>query len=203
VSLVAARTLVLASASATRAALLERAGFRVLRDPASVDEDEVKAAFRSEKSDAASCAIALAEAKAERVSRRHPGDLVIGADQILDCNGVWFDKPPDLAHARAQLVALRGKRHELATAVTVYRDGANLWHEVDLPRLTMRAFSDDFLDAYIADCGEEILGCVGAYQLEALGAQLFERIEGDFFAILGLPLLPLLGFLRAHDAALQ
>jgi septum formation protein len=197
-TLLARRSIVLASASVTRAQLLERAGLRVLCDAAAVDEAEVKAAFRAEKSDAATCATALAEAKAERVSRRHPGDLVVAADQILDCNGVWFDKPPDLAHARAQLMALSGRRHELVTAVTVFRDGENLWHVTERARLRMRALSADFVDAYLAACGESVLGSVGAYQLEGLGAQLFDRVEGDFFAILGLPLLPLLGFLREH-----
>jgi septum formation protein len=183
--------------------LLERAGFRVVKDPASIDEDEVKAAFRAETKDAARCAVALAEAKAARVSRRHPGDLVIGADQMLDCNGVWLDKPPDVAHARAQLIALRGKRHELVCAVTVYRDGERLWHWIDRAQLEMRVFSDEFLDAYMAACGEALLGSVGAYQLEGMGVHLFARVEGDFFSILGLPLLPLLDFLRSHDAALR
>jgi septum formation protein len=191
--------LVLASASAARAAILENAGFRVTRVPAAIDEDEVKAAFRREGGDAATCATALATAKAERISRRHRGALVVGADQMLVCGDVWFDKPPDLDHARAQLVALRGRTHELVTAAVVFRDGADLWHHVARARLTMRPFSDAFLDEYLAAAGERVLGSVGAYQLEGLGVHLFSRIEGDYFTILGLPLLPLLDFLRAQQ----
>lgn len=133
-----------------------------------------------------------------RVSRKVPGALVIGADQILDCAGVWFDKPPDLDHARAHLVALRGREHRLATAVCVVRDGQRLWHHREAPRLTMRAFSDAFLDAYIALEGRAMLVSVGGYRLEGPGVQLFSTIAGDHSAILGLPLLPLLEFLRGH-----
>lgn len=191
--------LVLASASPARASILENAGFRVTRAPAAIDEAAVKEAFRREGADAASCAVALATAKAERVSRRHSGALVVGADQLLVCGDVWFDKPPDLDHARAQLTALRGRTHELVTAVVVFRDGQDLWHHVARPRLTMRSFSDTFLDEYLAAAGPDVLGSVGAYQLEKLGAHLFARVEGDYFSILGLPLLPLLDFLRAQQ----
>jgi len=196
------RPIVLASASAPRAAILASAGIEVLRDPAGVDEDEIKRSFRSEGLDAARCAAALAETKAMRVSARHTDALVVGADQMLDCAGTWFDKPRDRNEARAQLVALRGKRHELVSAVTVVKNGAVIWHLVDRPRLTMRAFSDNFLDAYLAALGNEALMSVGVYQLEGLGAQLFERIDGDYFSILGLPLLPLLDFLRGHGVVL-
>jgi septum formation protein len=120
----------------------------------------------------------------------------------LDCAGTWFDKPRDRNEARAQLVALRGKRHELISAVTVVKNGAVIWHVVDRPRLTMRSFSDRFLDAYLAALGDDALASVGVYQLEGLGAQLFERIDGDYFSILGLPLLPLLDFLRGHGVVL-
>jgi septum formation protein len=190
--------LVLASASAARAAILENAGFEVTRVPAALDEAEVKEAFRREGADAASCAVALATAKAERISRRRPGALVVGADQMLLCGDVWFDKPPDLDHARAQLRALRGRTHELVTAVVVFRDGTELWHHVARARLTMRPFSDAFLDEYLGAAGESVLRSVGAYQLEGLGAHLFSRIDGDYFTVLGLPLLPLLEFLRAR-----
>jgi len=192
------RPLVLASASAARAALLENAGFSVTRSPAMIDEAEVKEAFRREGADPATCATALATAKAERISRRHDGELVIGADQMLVCGDVWFDKPPDLDHARAQLMALRGRTHQLVTAIVVFRDGEDLWHHVARARLTMWAFPDDFLDRYLAAAGESVLGSVGAYQLEGLGAQLFTHIEGDYFTILGLPLLPLFDFLRTQ-----
>jgi septum formation protein len=193
---------VLASASATRAAILAHAGLEVLRDSSGVDEDEIKRSFRREGLDAASCATALAETKAMRVAARHTGALVIGADQMLDCAGTWFDKPRDRDEARAQLLALRGKRHELVSAVAVVRNGAVIWRLVDRSRLTMRAFSDAFLDTYIAALGDDVLSSVGVYQLEGLGAQLFDKIEGDYFSILGLPLLPLLDFLRGHGAVM-
>jgi septum formation protein len=195
--------LVLASASPARGELLRRAGIAFTVAPAAIDEEEIKAAFRAERRSAAECAIALAEAKASRVARRHPGGLVIGADQMLVCDGVWFDKPGDLAAARTQLLALRGKRHELASAVCVVRDGERLWHFVDRSTLTMRDFSDGFLDHYLAAVGSAVLGAVGAYHLEGLGVQLFARIEGGYFAILGLPLLPLLDFLRGHGVVAQ
>ena len=190
--------LVLASASAARAELLRRAGVSFTVAPASIDEAEIKAAFRAERLGTAECANALAEAKALRAARRHPDALVIGADQMLVCDGAWFDKPADRAAARAQLVALRGKRHELISAVCVVRGGERLWHFVDRSALVMRDFSDAFLDTYLDAAGADVLGSVGAYRLEAIGVQLFARIEGGYFAILGLPLLPLLDFLRGH-----
>ncbi|HZS83110.1 MAG TPA: Maf family protein [Stellaceae bacterium] len=190
--------LVLASGSASRAALLRRAGLCFETEAAAIDETEIKASFRAEGSKATDCAVALAEAKATSVSRRRPGALVIGADQILVCNGAWFDKPPDRAAASDQLRSLRGCRHELVSAVCVVENGARLWRFVDCPRLTMRAFTDDFLADYLAAAGDEILASVGAYQLEGLGVQLFAEVDGDFFSILGLPLLPLLEFLRGR-----
>jgi septum formation protein len=190
--------LVLASGSAIRADLLRRAGVDFAVETAAVDEAAIKQSFHAERLPAADCAVALAEAKASRVSRRHPGALVIGADQMLVCDGAWYDKPRDRAAARDELRSLRGKRHELVGAVCVVRDGERLWHFVDRSSLTMRDFSDKFLDDYLAAVGDAALGAVGAYHLEGLGVQLFARIEGGYFAILGLPLLPLLDFLRGH-----
>jgi septum formation protein len=190
--------LVLASASPARGELLRRAGIAFIAAPAAIDEAEIKAAYLAESRPAAECAAALAETKAARVARRHPGNLVVGADQILICEDAWFDKPADLAAARAQLLALRGKRHELVSAICVVRDGERLWHFVDRSTLTMRNFSDAFLEDYLAAAGSDALGSVGAYRLEAMGVQLFSRIEGGYFAILGLPLLPLLEFLRGY-----
>jgi septum formation protein len=191
---------VLASSSRTRARLLEEAGLAVTCDPATIDEGAMKLRCRTEGRDACACAASLADAKAACVAERHEGALVIGADQILVSGEDWFDKPEDRVAARRQLLRLRGKPHELVTSVAVWRGNRALWRHVERPRLLMRDFSDDFLDAYLAACGEGILASVGAYQLEHLGAQLFERIEGDYFAILGLPLLPLLGFLREAGA---
>ncbi|HYZ42085.1 MAG TPA: Maf family protein [Stellaceae bacterium] len=189
--------LVLASASTVRARLLAAAGVDFRIEPADLDEGSFKQACRAEGRDAAGCALALAEAKARRVAARCDRALVIGADQLLVCREVWFDKPVDLGQARTQLQALRGRTHELVTAGCAVQDGSRLWHSVSRPRLTMRHFTDDFLDDYILAGGADILGSVGAYRLEDRGVQLFERIEGDYFAILGLPLLELLGFLRA------
>jgi len=192
--------LVLASASAARAQLLHQAGLSFRVDPAAIDEGALKRRAREHGNSAAACALALAAAKAEAGSRRNPGALVIGADQMLVAGDDWYDKPPDLAAARQQLQSLRGRTHELVTAVGVAQDGAMLWHAVDRPRLTMREFSDAFLDVYIAAEGETLLGSVGAYRLEGRGVQLFSGISGDYFAVLGLPLLELLGFLRRFGA---
>lgn len=196
----AAAPLVLASASRARALLLRQAGLEVIADPAAIDEARIKASCQAEARDPADCASMLAEAKATRVAERHAGTLVIGADQLLVCGAEWFDKPSDRAAARRQLQRLAGQRHELVTAATVCRDRAVLWRHVERPALTMRRFDERFLDAYLAAAGDSVLGAVGAYELEGLGVQLFERIEGDYFSILGLPLLPLLGFLRQAGA---
>lgn len=190
--------LVLASASAVRARLLADAGLAVTRDAAAVDEADVKASLKAEGVGAAEVAEALAELKAVKVSRRHAGALVIGCDQMLECDGAWFDKPDTIAAARVQLLALAGRPHRLLTAAVVVRDGARLWHHGTRATLTMRRFSEEFLDAYLAAVGGAALASVGAYQLEGPGAQLFARIDGDYFSILGLPLLPLLDFLRQH-----
>lgn len=194
----AAPRVVLASGSRTRAAMLERAGVPVTLAPAAVDEEEVKLAGRGEGVPVEAVAEMLAELKAKRVTHRHPGALVIGADQMLDCDGEWFDKPAGRTEARDQLKALRGKTHRLVSCAVVLRDGERLWHHTDRARLAMRPFSDAFLERYLDAAGADALQSVGAYQLEGLGAQLFQRVDGDFFTILGLPLLPLLGFLRVH-----
>lgn len=178
--------------------MLRQAGLAIQQEAAGVDEDMVKQSLRSEGSDAAHVALTLADLKAQHISRRHPGAFVIGADQMLECNGVWFDKPPDMEHARGHLEALRGKKHELITAAVVVRAGARIWQHVDRAALTMRPFSDAFIDGYLETVGDEVCGTVGAYRLEGVGAQLFSRVDGDFFTILGLPLLPLLDFLRGH-----
>lgn len=199
-SLAPGEPIYLASASPTRKRLLEAAGIPVIAEPAAVDEAEIKSAFHADRRGADDCALALAEAKAQRVSARHPSALVVGADQMLDCDGTWFDKPADLSQARAHLQALRGRRHRLISAVAVLRGGTRLWHTVDQAELAMRSFSDEFLHRYLAAAGADALHSVGAYQLEGIGAQLFATVDGDFFTILGLPLLPLLDFLRGHGA---
>ena len=144
------------------------------------------------------CAVALAKAKARAVAKRRPSALVIGADQILVADGKWFDKPDNLEEAADQLKQLRGRSHVLATAACAIQDKTLLWRAVASPKLTMRCFGEGFLASYIEAEGDAVLGSVGAYRLEGRGVQLFARIEGDHFAILGLPLLELLEFLRSR-----
>lgn len=190
--------LILASGSKARAAMLEGAGVAVACHPADVDEGALKASCRGQGASVAAAAEALAEAKARHVAQRHPGAFVLGADQMLECEGDWFDKPADRDGARAQLRRLRGRTHRLVSAAVVVRDADRLWHHTDAADLAMRPFSDAFLEQYLDACGEAVLHSVGAYHLEGLGAQLFDRVDGDFFTILGLPLLRVLGFLRDH-----
>jgi septum formation protein len=188
--------LILASASVARATLLHAAGLDFTVRPADLDEAAIKEAARVAGKGAIEAATALAAAKACAVSRQMPDAYVVGADQILTLDDRWFDKPRDLAETRAQLLALRGRRHTLATAVCAARHGVPLWQAASAPQLTMRRFSDDFLRCYLGAEGESLLASVGAYRLEGRGVQLFARISGDHFAVLGLPLLELLGFLR-------
>lgn len=190
-------SLVLASASASRRRMLEAAGLAFEVDPPRADEEAAKASLRAAGLKPRDQADALAELKALSVSRRRP-DFVIGADQMLAIEGEVLDKPRDVEEARAHLHRMRGKTHELLTAAVVAREGAIIWRHVDTPRLVMRDFSDAFLDDYLQQAGQGVLASLGAYQLEGLGAQLFARVEGDFFSVLGLPLLPLLAFLREH-----
>jgi septum formation protein len=191
---------VLASASVSRRRLLEAAGlsFRVV--PSEVDEGALKRRLAAQAADPEVVADALARTKAESVSARMPQALVIGADQVLALEDELFDKPRDLAAARAQLIELRGKTHRLLTAVSLALGGNAIWHSMQPATLTMRPFSDEFLEQYLAIAGANVAHSVGAYELEGLGIQLFERVEGDYFAILGLPLLPLLAELRARGA---
>jgi septum formation protein len=192
--------LILASASAARQRLLADAGVMAEIDPAHIDETAIKEECRRSGRSSAECAAGLAEAKARAVAARHPADLILGADQLLDCAGEWYDKPSNRDDARDQLRRLRGRSHVLVTAAAVVRDDERLWQAVEQPRVTMRAFSDAFLERYLDAMGERVLKTVGGYELEGLGAQLMEKVEGDYFAILGLPLLPLLQILRGAGA---
>lgn len=164
--------------------------------PADVDEAAIKTA-RADRLPA-EIAMILAEEKAKAVSANHPADLVIGADQILECEGVLFDKPDGWTGARDHMEKLRGKTHRLISACCVAEAGAIVWRETAMAHLTMRPFSDTFLDHYLATAGDGTLASVGAYRLEEMGVQLFSRVDGDHATILGLPLLPLLDFLRAR-----
>ena len=191
-------TLVLASSSRSRKTMLTAAGVSFIADPASVDEGAVKKTLSAKQANATTVAETLAMMKADEVSHRHPEALVIGSDQMLACGGRWFDKPVDRATAKAQLLDLRGRKHELIAAVTVVRGNRPLWRHLDRASLVMRAFSEAFVDEYLDRVGDDALLSVGAYQVEGQGIQLFEAIEGDVFTIMGMPLLPLLGFLRSQ-----
>jgi septum formation protein len=197
-----AASLILASASPSRRQLLVNAGLVFTIEPSGVDEDEVKRSLGSRASPQ-EIASTLAEMKAVRVSARHPDAMVVGADSTLACNGRMFDKPADLAAARKHLQILRGQTHELFSSVVAARGGARLWHWSERARLTMHPMDDGFIDNYLERAGENVLGSVGAYQLEGLGAHLFSRVDGDYFTILGLPLLPLLSFLAGHGIGLE
>jgi nucleoside triphosphate pyrophosphatase len=190
--------LILASASGVRARLLREAGVRFGVRPADVDEALLKNRCRANGTSGADMAVALAEAKALNVSDASPQALVLGCDQVLVCEGRLFDKARDLAEARETLCLLRGRDHQLVSACVLAQAGKPVWRHAETATLRMRMFSDTFLDSYLRAQGMTVLSSVGCYHLENRGGQLFEKIDGDFFAILGLPLIPLLGALREH-----
>lgn len=193
--------LILASGSEARASLLRAVDLVVEIQPRDVDEPAIRRQSVADGLSPAQTAIRLAEHKAAAVS--DPDAVVIGADQILTCDGHWFDKPASLASAQSALKMLRGRSHTLHTAVVCRRHGQVVWRHVAEPRLRMRPVSDAFLDRYLTLEGDRLLSCVGAYRLEATGLHLFESVEGEHAAILGLPLLPLLAFLRRHGVLLS
>ena len=191
-------SLVLASGSAIRARMLEQAGVAIEVSVAAIDESAIRDSLRAEGVAVDRVAEALAETKARRVAARFPGRFVLGADQMLESDGSWLDKPADITEARRHLQQLRGRSHRLISSAVLIKDATRIWHHSADAHLRMRNFSDTFLDAYLSGNGPQILSSVGAYQLEGPGAQLFDRIDGDFFTILGLPLLPVLAQLRQH-----
>jgi len=193
--------LVLASRSAVRRTLLEAAGVPIEVHPADIDERALETAAKSEAP--AAIAARLARKKACAVAGLHPGRLVLGADQTLALDAKRFAKPADRAAARAQLRALSGRTHELHSAIVFVQDVTALFEHVGTARLTMRSFSDRFLDAYLEAVGSAATASVGAYQIEGAGIQLFERVEGDYFTILGLPLMAALDFLRRRGCLIQ
>jgi septum formation protein len=188
--------LVLASRSAARRTLLEAAGIPIEPHPADIDERGLEKSAAPQAP--AAVAAFLAREKADFVAALHTGRLVLGADQTLALENVRFAKPSDLAAARAQLSGLRGRTHELHSAIALVRDTTLVFEYVDTARLTMRSFSDKFLDSYLDSVGQGATASVGAYQVEGAGIQLFERIDGDYFTILGLPLMATLDFLRRY-----
>ena len=196
--------LVLASASPTRARLLRAAGLRFQVFAPQVDEEAVRVSLAAEGIATADAATTLAEIKARQVAQAvDPASVVLGADLLLEHDGQWLGKATSLEEARAQLVRLRGLRHRLVAATVGFREQQRVWHHVATAELSVRAFSDDFLDAYLDAAGEAVLGTVGCYHLEELGAQLMASQTGDFFAVLGLPLLPVLAFLREQGVILR
>ena len=196
--------LILASRSAARRAMLTAAGVPHEAVAAGVDEAAVKAALVGEGADARRLADALAELKAVKISRRYPVDWVLGCDQTLARDdGRLFDQPADRADAADQLRALRGRRHRLTSAAVLAQGGVPVWRHIGVATLTMRDFSDAFLEQYLDAEWPAMAGCVGCYRMEGLGIQLFSRIEGDHFTVLGLPLLAVLGQLRVLGLCLE
>ena len=190
--------IILASASSTRRAMLDAAGVRFHVEPARIDEEEIKLSMRAEGGTAAEIAEALAEHKARAVARKFPGALVLGADQVLEHDGGIMSKPVDRAAALEQLKTLRAADHSLVSCACIVLNGERIWHDLDVAHLRMRDFSDDFAEAYLDAVGDIALEGPGAYRIEGLGAQLFARVTGSYFTILGLPLLPLLDYLRVR-----
>lgn len=199
---------VLASGSGTRRAMLKAAGLDFIADASDVDEDSIKKICKAEGADITAAAEALALAKAKKISSERKGMLVLGCDQMLECvdekgHHHWLDKAGDEKTARNQLQLLSGKAHRLITSAVLVRDGKPVWQKTEIATMHMRVLSPEFINAYIGQMGERLLGSVGCYALEGLGSQLFEKVEGDHFVILGLPLIAFLAELRQQGILLS
>lgn len=189
------RPLLLASASDIRLKLLRNAGLEVAASPAHIDEDTIRRSLQAEAASPRDIADALAEAKARKLATKNPTALVLGCDQVLAFKGAVFGKPESPDAARVQLQSLRGQTHQLLSALVLYEEGKPIWRHIGQARLTMAALSDGYIEAYLGRNWDSARHSVGAYKLEEEGVRLFSAIEGDYFTILGLPLLPLLGYL--------
>jgi septum formation protein len=190
-------SLVLASTSPFRAAILKHAGLEFRAEGASIDERAVELPLLEADATAEDIAAVLAEAKALDVSQRNPGAFVLGGDQTLSLEGKLFHKPADMEEARYHLLSFSGKTHQLWSALALVRDGETVWRHVSVAHMQVRKLTPQFIGGYLARVGDTALKSVGAYQYEGLGIQLFEKIDGDYFTIVGLPILPLLQQLRA------
>jgi septum formation protein len=197
-----AAPIILASGSSSRSAMLQAADVTFMAVPSEVDEDRIRQLLSQDGANGGAIADALAEAKALAVSKAYPAALVIGSDQILICGGRIFAKAADEREARETLLTLRGRTHELISAVAIVRAGKVLWRHTETAELQMRRFSDAFLDEYLSRELPDVLGSVGCYRIEGRGAQLFARVTGDQFCIRGMPLVPLLEALRENGALL-
>ncbi len=200
-------SVILASQSAVRAHLLKAAGVSFEIVAANLNEsiirDEIRRTSAGGEDLAMTAARALAREKARLVSERHPKAVVLGVDQTLSCEGKLYEKPADIDAARASLLALRGKAHQLYVAISAMRGGQSLWQHSETVRLVMRDFSDEFLEDYLKSESTRLLSYVSAYALEGRGSQLFKKVDGDYFSVLGIPLLPLLAFLRAEGELVE
>ena len=197
------RQLILASSSATRRKMLDDAGLVYQAINAGVDEDSLKDAARAEGLNTRDAATMLAEMKAVKISNQNPGAYVIGSDQLLDLNGEWFSKPENTSEAQSHLTKLSGKTHDLVTAAVIYRDGDRIWQDVSVPKISIRTLSEQDINNYITMMGEKITYTPGVYMIEDLGAQIISKIDGCPYAVLGLPLLEMLAFLRGHGLTYQ
>ena len=191
---------ILATASDTRVKLLNNAGLVFDVIPADIDEEKIKSLYKDETADFV--AQKLSDKKAEAISEKHPDKLVIAADQVLVCEDQLFSKPSSLSEVKTQLYKLQGKPHKLISAVSAAKLGKTFWRQSDAARLVMRVLSDNFIDNYIEQGGEDLLGSVGGYKIEGPGVLLFDEVEGSFFTILGVPLLHLLEFFREQKILL-
>ena len=197
------KEIILASASSTRQKMLTNAGMHVRAEPAHIDEDSLKAAAQAENASGLDAATLIAEMKAQKISALNPDAFVIGSDQLLTQGDNWFSKPETLADARTSLQQLSGQTHQLVTVGVVYENGKRLWHHAESTKISIRTLSDQEIDDYLKILGDDYSATPGAYMIEKLGAQIISKIDGCPYAVLGLPLLQLLSFLRQHGLTLK